>query len=143
MARQEVGRRTRCGDPVNGKPQAVRALVAKLRRRGVVITLVGGRVQVDGWTQLEPSEKAELREEKDRVVTWLESRELRRQRRAEKRQQQPMATAQQQQRKVVGQVVNPGGPLKLLYDDECKPIAPSARARQLPSIGWTKFMGGD
>ena len=141
MARE--GRyRSRHGDPVTAKPEKVRVLVARLKRRGVVITLIDGRVQVSGWTQLESVEKEQLRADRERVVMWLESRELRRQRRAEKRQQQqPMVTAQQQQqRKVVGQIVNPGGPLRLLYADEVEPIPATARVIGKCPYGW-KFGG--
>lgn len=129
---------------MSGKPQAVRALLAKLRHRGVVIALADGDVQVDGWKQLTPAERAELREEKERVVAWLESRELRRQRRAERKrkQQESVAIAErQQQRKVVGQIVNPGGPLRLLYADEVKPVPATARVIGRCPYGW--LIGGE
>lgn len=119
-------------------------LIAKLRRRGITFGVVDGLVRVEGWHLLSATEKEQLRADRDDVKVRLEARELRRQRRAERKKQQQAAMPQEQkERKVVGQVVNPGGPLKLLFEDECKPIAPSPRARQLPSVGWTKFMGGE
>jgi len=117
------------------------ALLARLRRAGVLIALVDGQVKVTGWQQLSPAEREQLRDEKARIVTWLEARELRRQRRDDrKRQQQEAATVQPQQpRRVVGQVVSPGRPLQLLYEDQTVPI-PAQRARVLGTIpyGWRK-----
>lgn len=120
------------------KPEKVRVLLARMKRKGVSIALVDGLVQVDGWRRLPPEERDALRGDRERIVAWLMARELKRQRREErqrKQQQESKAIAQhqQRQRKVVGQVVNPGGPLRLLFADECKDID-LQRARVLGTV---------
>lgn len=126
------------------QPPTLAQRLARLRRRGVTFSMRDGEVCIDeGWSRLSAEEKAALRAERAEVKARLEARELRRQRREarkRKEQQQAMAAAQQQrERRVIGQVVSPGRPLRLLYADEVTEID-VRRARVLGTVpyGWRK-----
>ena len=141
MARQE-GRRSRRGDPVNGE---LAKLMRRLQRQGVTFAVVNGEVHIRG--KVCPSDLEQLGAGREQLKARLEARELRRQRRGDRKrkqqqeQQQSNGTAPQE-RKVVGMVASPRYPqlAKALFEDECKSIAPSPRARQLVGLpyGWTK-----
>ena len=114
-------------------------MLAKLRRRGVTFGVVDGFVRVDGWRLLSTEREGAVPQDRDNVKARLEARDLRRQRRAgpqaEAEQHRVAEPTPQRSRRVIGLVVNPGGPLRLLYADEVTEID-VRRARVVGVIDW-------
>jgi hypothetical protein len=122
------------------RPQTLPQWLAELRRRGVRCRLVAGRVRVSGVKGLSSAERVSLFASAPMVQQLLEQRAQRR--RLKKKQQQPVAMPhEQRERKVVGQIVMPGRPLRLLFEDETKAID-TRRARVLGKIPYGWLIGG-
>ena len=119
------------------RPFTLAAWLRDLRRRGVVCRLSGGRVRVSGVRKLTPVERAALSASSEPVRQLLEARARRRKKERTEEQQHGMATAApERQRRVVGQVVRPGLPLQLLFEDDVKPIPAHARVLGRIPYGW-------
>ena len=106
----------------------VERLLARLRRRGVVVRLDGGRVRVSGWRRLDAAEREELRRLRDQVREVFERRARRQARAAERqrqREQQEQEQAVQPVRRQVGVTVLGPGLTRPLYADEV--VAPFGR----------------
>jgi len=115
------------------RPLTLPQWLAELRRRGVQVRLHGGRVRVSGLRRLSVPERAALVASGAQVQALLEARARRRPKHAKQEQQ---LVAEPKQRRVIGQIVNPGGALRLLFEDETKPIpARGARFVGVP-YGW-------
>jgi len=94
-----------------------------------------GRLRIVGLRKLTAAERNALFASSEQVRQLLAQRT---QRRPKKQEQEPMArTEPQQPRRVIGQIVSPGRPLRLLYEDETKAID-TRRARVLTRTpdGW-------
>jgi hypothetical protein len=113
----------------------------RLRRQGVQCRLLGGRVRIRGLRRLAAADRAALLACGAQVQALLEARTRRRSAKQRPPPQRPMQP--EAGRTVVGQVVNPGGPLRLLYADEVQSV-PLARARVLGRVpyGWKVQQSG-